>query len=1146
MKKKNLLSLGALVLSLGLTVSSCAGQPGEQGKPGEDGKPGETGPQGPAGEPGQDGKTYVDVIVLPTVTNDGKIKQDKWAVEEGKNETVTFTFVPSDPEAEQVIVDFKINDTVVKDVIEPDADGNLTFTFTVDDSYKSVQVTNATFVTPATYASKLVYTHFAELKAKDRLLLGSDDGAEAEGYVKEFNSDLTTENDGDYEGTALSDTSIFELAQDEVARINEELAGLKDDATLTEKVNLVKTEAADSIKSIDEAYAELVSDAKLAAKEEAESTSDEETIDTYKDADRTNDLNSANAAIDAATTLVDIAKIVNSTPTKGVKTGSFNTLISTKGDVLESLETAYAGVIKDESWLDVDEEDEDSVEAYETFLAQLKAYGVENVSNPKEVYDSYVDQVSSATTFEKYSADAADGSYKKGEVVLKVEGVKAIEDSVVGTKEAIAKAVIDQYFGEIDNSAALASSSNVKVALKGVIEQAVADFENADTATNYISISRYISSGYKTKNASETDSTQVVDFTKEGTGLIGYVEAQLNASTYMTNPFRAERLSANINATLKAFSDEVNRLKKADETLAKVNAGTYTTGSGADAVTHFLTSEKVGGLENVFGPVSELKIPGSTDKYYKVTPTETTVTGVKGVALESDSDYDKTPLNLDAQLNALKTAANTTNQETTGLKTAANVKEWQAAHIGDFAKIYKAMVSTYSAQQKAAVLKITNAKADDSSNASKPEVNTFNGKGNKVTDPKDLKLITSVKTEGEGITETTTVQDETKFITYGTVSDTWNDLAEDAGTLDLVSDMANSMTKSIELLGKADAKFQAFVGEAYTANDGEGENEIVEPTKLYASDPDYASWLLDTDADGVTGNTKSELWNGFLGKNGIVGQILVGTAKSSDVTRWGRESNLKGLYEKDVATYLATQKGYFEQIYQNYISSSTTIQGAFGALDTVHEAYASFIGHKLKADKTGYKGLAVDDKEGTVLDYLGTTMTSVNKWYEDAVKDLANAAKKGTVPSVVDGLNSSKVTIPTSPISEEVEIDGEKKKLTVSNQADFTIVNGVAYGSATVFSQDLKTWWNNNADFTGDDLPQYVVLQFNVKEGTELQAGWVTSADGDVSKGKKFTDTTLILKVSGEKAGSIYKVIDGENKVVAVIDFSNFVKTSGN
>ena len=83
MKKKNLLALSALVLSLGLTVSSCAGAQGEKGDTGDKGDTGETGPQGPEGKPGQDGKTYIDVIVLPV--EGGTITQDKFAVTEGES-----------------------------------------------------------------------------------------------------------------------------------------------------------------------------------------------------------------------------------------------------------------------------------------------------------------------------------------------------------------------------------------------------------------------------------------------------------------------------------------------------------------------------------------------------------------------------------------------------------------------------------------------------------------------------------------------------------------------------------------------------------------------------------------------------------------------------------------------------------------------------------------------------------------------------------------------------------------------------------------------------------------------------------------------------------------------------------------------------
>ncbi len=69
MKKRNLLSLSALVLSLGLVVTSCAGTPGAEGKPGAEGP---QGPQGPQGEPGEPGKTYIDLL---QETGTGKVKE---------------------------------------------------------------------------------------------------------------------------------------------------------------------------------------------------------------------------------------------------------------------------------------------------------------------------------------------------------------------------------------------------------------------------------------------------------------------------------------------------------------------------------------------------------------------------------------------------------------------------------------------------------------------------------------------------------------------------------------------------------------------------------------------------------------------------------------------------------------------------------------------------------------------------------------------------------------------------------------------------------------------------------------------------------------------------------------------------------------
>ncbi len=64
MKKRNLLSLSALVLSLGLAVTSCAGPAGQDDQDGQDGPEGPQGEQGPQGEAGEDGKTYVPIIVV--------------------------------------------------------------------------------------------------------------------------------------------------------------------------------------------------------------------------------------------------------------------------------------------------------------------------------------------------------------------------------------------------------------------------------------------------------------------------------------------------------------------------------------------------------------------------------------------------------------------------------------------------------------------------------------------------------------------------------------------------------------------------------------------------------------------------------------------------------------------------------------------------------------------------------------------------------------------------------------------------------------------------------------------------------------------------------------------------------------------------
>ena len=109
MKKKNLLTLGALCLSL----------------------------EGEPGVPGTNGKTYKDVIVIhDNNLKNGDVTQSVFFVTEGAHDSVTFTFTPTNPE-DNVVVNFEINGQVVED-LDPSA---TSYTIEDADDYKgSIQV----------------------------------------------------------------------------------------------------------------------------------------------------------------------------------------------------------------------------------------------------------------------------------------------------------------------------------------------------------------------------------------------------------------------------------------------------------------------------------------------------------------------------------------------------------------------------------------------------------------------------------------------------------------------------------------------------------------------------------------------------------------------------------------------------------------------------------------------------------------------------------------------------------------------------------------------------------------------------------------------------------------------------------------------
>ena len=517
MKKKNLLALSALVLSLGLTVSSCAGAQGEKGDTGDKGDTGETGPQGPEGKPGQDGKTYIDVIVLPV--EGGTITQDKFAVTEGENETVTFTFTPEET-TNNLVLNFTVNSTVVADVITPNEDGTLTFTLTVDDSYQSVQVKNATFSNAVTYAQGLVTDALKAISDVDHLV------------------GQTTENGVNvkYATAPLFNTSLYAMVADANTAIEKASEDAKEEGTKAQYDAAVAA-ANSEIAKINEAYSDALILAKENAKEEISKLLDDSKYSNlkanegYKDEDRTNDLTNATSAIESATTLEAISNVVLTSAIKDGDTtllnvGSYPQLLTDKQSALKTLDDALAAVEGKEPWMDEEATNHDLT------ITTLEGYGVDVGTLPSAIHNDYVAQVSSATSLVK------DGN----DIVLAKEGKEAIEGTVKNIKDQLVAGIEASYIEEIDSSKAIADATNAKNTLKGVIEGVISNF-TYDDRNNTKTISDYIS-------------------TTSG-GLIYKIEEELNTAVTSQGltAFKTERAQKAVDnaiAQLEAQIDEIN------------------------------------------------------------------------------------------------------------------------------------------------------------------------------------------------------------------------------------------------------------------------------------------------------------------------------------------------------------------------------------------------------------------------------------------------------------------------------------------------------------------------------------------------------------------------------------------------------------
>ena len=671
MKKKNLLALSALVLSLGLTVSSCAGAEGPKGDDGEKGDQGEVGPQGPQGEAGQDGKTYVDIIVLPSVTNDGKIKQDKWAVEEGKNETVTFTFEPSD-ESFDLIVDFQINGEVVADVIQPDEEGNLTFTFTVDENYKSVQVTNASFTSATAYAGLRMREFYKTLTDSDSQLLKLDETGALD----------ATQVKGQW---ASESQSVVTELNKQISSLEKAVKDLGEDATGAEKVAKVNELLPAAQEAVTNAYNDALTLIKEKATKALEELSDSVKSTNYKDEDKEAVLTNGKTAISEATTIAQVTSVINNVSVTGkLETGTYNQLLNRKIEAFTKVENALTSVYKLEPSLKDSESDE-----YETLVNALAAWDVSVDQLPGTVAQSYLDQISSATTLEAiptYDADSATGatvSYKKGEVILGVEGANAVTNSLQGLKDQLVANIRASYEAEIDNSKVITATSS-RESLKGIVNNVV------DTWLS--------TTGNKEKG--------LVAYSSE---IPAAIETKLSDSSNANynSAFQAERVQnalaeakTTLSALAKAEVDSDADYKKAID-FSQVSAT-----ATSHANEWLVKNPQIGSTGyQVANPFVGTTTQDTTNKNYYATSlvTGTNVGGVNGNTTYSVNEWLSDlfpPTGYGDGLNANSSVS--------------DIRTWATAHSTDFEKIHDAAKEVYlTAQETAAELVLDATTGDD-------------------------------------------------------------------------------------------------------------------------------------------------------------------------------------------------------------------------------------------------------------------------------------------------------------------------------------------------------------------------------------------------------------------------------------------------
>jgi len=421
-------------------------------------------------------------------------------------------------------------------------------------------VVSADFGTAKEYGDMLIKDHLAEIFAKDNQISIT----EVEG-VMEYPEDWV---ESDYTSDA---TGAQKAATSYLGKVQSTLDALKSDATLTEKVTALQKLNEEAVKAMDEAYAKDVKAAKEAAVKALTALDNSFASNkNFTAADRASIVTEANTAIEGATTIQDLAGIVNAaigSDTEAI--GKYNKLYNRKKLAFADIDGALKG-IADDCFNGTDPT------ALEELKTQLKAYNVEIGTLPTDVASEWYTKISAAKELSIYAAKPETGStetYKKGQVVMGYEGAKAVKESYQGVKDKLVEAIKKTYYTEIEASKVL-GSDGINT-FKGVVNSSINTWlVTNDKDGTKISILAYLSA--------DAD----FDGTGSGTadGLIHYIEAQIEMQINAVSGysgFGAERkvtASASAKAELDGYLDAVLADKEYDSLLLKtVKVGTTDT-----------------------------------------------------------------------------------------------------------------------------------------------------------------------------------------------------------------------------------------------------------------------------------------------------------------------------------------------------------------------------------------------------------------------------------------------------------------------------------------------------------------------------------------------------------------------------------------